>query len=617
MHDLSAPVFLMLLLLGGVATVPAHADARHSERDADYRRGEALYDARCSVCHEGAALEAPKTQALALYSPAAIVDSLETGVMSTIGMTLSAAEKRSVAYFLSGEPMQSTSFDMSEAFCDKQLSKAIAREPLWNGWGQGLRNQRFQAGETQLASSTVGGLRLKWAFAFPGATRARSQPLIAAGRLYVASQDGAVYALDAGSGCIYWRIEVESEVRGALFLLRGDAGEPDRLLFGDFKANVYAVNALTGALLWRERVHDHPLATITGSVVAFKDSVYVPVSSSEVIPAAQPDYPCCTFRGAVAALSTVDGKLRWMTYTTPEPVRQGRNTAGAAKYGPSGAPVWASPTLDPARGLLYASTGQNYSSPATDTSDAVIAMRLDDGAVAWVRQFTAGDAWNGGCSRGTINCPREDGPDFDVGTSVMRIDAESGKSLLVVGQKSGVVHAMDADGRIAWQTRVGKGGIMGGVHWGLSTDGEQVFAGVSDHGNHPAARGAPQPGVHAIDATTGEIRWRQVLPDRCRANEPFGCYQGVSAAVSSSPGLVYAGGLDGILRIYDARDGKILWEYATAREFDTVNAAPGRGGAIEADGVVIANGHLYVNSGYDKWGEIPGNVLLAFSLDGK
>ena len=434
---------------------------------------------------------------------------------------------------------------------------------------------------------------------------------------YIGSQAGTVYALDTHTGCVYWTFQADTEVRGAIHQQRNPDTGKRTLVFGDFKANAYAVDADSGALLWKIRVHEHPLATVTGSVIADDDTVFVPVSSTEVVPAGSPDYPCCTFRGALVGINLDDGSIAWRTYTTPPPIGTGKNSAGADQFGPSGAPIWSSPTLDRKRNLVIATTGQNYSSPATGTSDAVIAMDTETGEIRWVSQVTKDDAWNGACVRKTANCPKENGPDFDIGASAVLAESVTGKDLLLIGQKSGLVYALDPDqdGKILWTRRVGSGGTMGGVHWGMSSDGERLYVGVSDlPTRNPYIEGDPQPGLHALDPISGDVVWRNTLPDTCPANLKFLCWPGISAAVSSSPGLVFAGSLDGKLRAFDVDNGDILWTYDTHRKVTTVNGVDGFGGAIEADGPVIANGQLFVTSGYDKWAELPGNVLLVFAL---
>ena len=593
----------------------------NSALNADYLEGKEHYQALCASCHSGAFLEAPTIEALKLYPPERIVYALSSGIMSSAGLSLSGSEHRQVAYYLTGKTVTKKRSSLSSAMCSADLSAqkyAQGSDPvLWNGWGGGVNNQRYQANEKKLNKESVKQLQLKWTFAFPDTTRVRSQPTVTDVFTYIGSQDGTVYALDTESGCIHWTFLADNEVRGAIKLHIDELTGDRKLLFGDFKANAYAVDALTGKLIWKTQVHDHPLAGITGSVTADNSKVYVPVSSLEVIPAAQSDYRCCTFRGALAALNLHDGSMAWRTYTTAKPELRGKNPVGADQFGPSGAPIWSSPTLDAKRSLIYATTGQNYSSPATGTSDAVIAMDIGTGDIKWVSQVTANDAWNGGCSRKTANCPEEDGPDFDIGASAILITSKANKDLLLVGQKSGLTYAMDPeqDGKIIWRKRVGSGGTMGGVHWGMSSDIERLYVGVSDlPTNNPYTEGKPHPGLHALDPDSGEFLWRNVLPNTCPKGLKFVCFQGISAAVSSSPGLVFAGGMDGLFRAFDASSGEILWTYNTSEIVAEVNGIAGNGGSIEADGPVIANGQVFVTSGYDKWAELPGNLLLVFAL---
>lgn len=556
--------------------------------------------------------------ALKLYTPERVVEALTTGVMSTQGIPLSKQDKQDVAYFLTGKQVaQTDTAPLTKLWCRAGNVEPQAEGASWNGWGNDLHNSRFQAGENRLSKATVSDLELSWAFAFSQTTRVRSQPTVIGNTLYIGSQEGQVYAIDLDSGCTHWIYQADAEVRGGIHVQTDPKGLAKTLYFGDFKAQAYAVSATTGELIWKTRVREHPMATLTGSVSVTKDLVLVPTSSSEVIPAAREDYSCCSFRGALVALDKRTGEQRWVSYTTEAPKPTYENAKGVMQQGPSGAPIWSRPAVDEKRGVVYVTTGQNYSTPATVTSDAVIALSLFDGKQRWVTQVTKGDAWNGGCVRQNSNCPRENGPDFDIGTGALLATHSDGRDVLLIGQKSGMVFAMDpdTDGAVLWQTRVGSGGTMGGVHWGLAADDKRVFVGVSDlPTNNPYTVGDPYPGVVSLDLLSGEILWRQVLPDTCPKGVAFRCFAGISAAVSASPGLVFAGGMDGLLRAFDALTGEVLWSYNTWRDFQGINGIKGNGGAIEADGPVILNGQVLVTSGYDKWGEIPGNVLLKFAL---
>lgn len=590
-----------------------------AQTDADREIGRSKFETHCLTCHTGVLPEAPLLEALKLYPPERIIESLTSGIMSTAGLPLSEFEIRQVAYYLTGKTPQASKPAAAPLLCPSSIPRdtELARGD-WTSWGGKGHGKRFQGSEKILNPDNVKDLKLRWAFAFPDATRVRSQPTVTDKVTYIGSQAGMVYALDTDTGCMYWTFQADSEVRGAIALHEDPASGARTLLFGDFKANAYAVDAVSGKALWKVRVHDHELATITGSVTADRSQVYVPISSSEVVPAGSATYPCCTFRGAIVALNIIDGAIAWRTFTTEEPTLRGKNSAGAKQFGPSGAPIWSSPTLDYKRGLVIATTGQNYSSPATGTSDAVIAMDRANGKVKWVSQVTANDAWNGACVRKTANCPKENGPDFDIGASAILVQTRQGRDILLVGQKSGLVYGLDPDqeGKILWRQRVGSGGTMGGVHWGMSSDGERLYVGVSDlPTRNPYAEGEPHPGVNALDPVNGAFIWRTPAPNTCPDGLKFMCFPGISAAVSSSPGLVFSGGLDGVLRALDARSGAVLWSFETRRTFSAVNGAVATGGAIEADGPIIAHGKVFATSGYDKWAESPGNALLVFGLD--
>jgi len=611
----------LLISASLLLATPILAFSQGGQNSADLADGESQYQLFCAECHDGALLEAPQRAAFDFYTPNRIVDALEFGSMATSGMALTRQQKRNVAYFLTGEqfddsPAQAVSFS-----CDSSLgSGARLTQPVaWNGWGGGVGNTRHRAGESILTKGNVDQLELKWAFAYPDATRARSQPVVTEEVTFIGSQEGTIFALDNTNGCPWWTFSADAEVRGALFVDTDDQGVPETLLFGDFAGSAYAISAQTGELIWKREVHEHPQATITGSVIAHEDTLLVPVSSLEVLLAARVGYPCCSFRGAVVALSISSGEELWRTYTTDEPRPTILSTAGTQQFGPSGAPIWSSPTVDADRNLVYVGTGENYSSPANGYSDAVLAMDMASGEIVWAAQLTKDDAWNGACSRGTPNCPEEDGPDYDIGAAPILTRDGDGREIILVGQKSGMVYALDPanGGELIWEQRAGSGGTMGGIHYGMSTNGEKLFVGISDlPTNNPYNVGAAHPGVHALDVSTGEILWRNDLPNKCEEG-PFLCWPGISAAVSSTSDLVFAGGLDGILRALDTDNGDILWETNTRQSFGLRNGIEAKGGSIESDGPVIVNGQVFITSGYEKWAESPGNVLLVYSLNGE
>ena len=506
-------------------------------------------------------------------------------------------------------------------------------KPRWNGWGVDPAQHRFQPSDmARLAASDAPRLKLKWAFGFPSATRSITQPTVVGGRVFVGSLNGNVYSLDAKSGCSYWQFRAGMPVRSAVVI--GPHGDGWAAYFGDQGAYLHSVDALTGKELWSAKVDDHPAAVITGSPTLVGTTLFVPVSSFEEVTGANKSYSCCTFRGSLVALEASTGKILWKTFTIAEEAKPGAtNSAGVLQMGPSGAAIWSAPTFDAASRRIYATTGDNYSDPPSGTSDAVIAFNSGSGDVAWTRQITSGDAFNVACPAG-INCPKSKGPDFDFGSSAVLASLPNGKRLLVAGQKSGVVTAVDPDhgGEIVWQKRVGAGGTMGGVQWGVAADESNLYVAVSDaHVTYaPNAPGA-QPlafnpnisllldskaggGLSALRLDTGEEVWRTPHPG---CGDVPGCSPAQSAAVTGIPGLVFSGGFDGHLRAYSAADGKIVWDMDTRGDYQTVNGVSAKGGSIDGGGAVVVDGMVYVGSGSGFVGTMPGNVLLAYSVDGQ
>jgi polyvinyl alcohol dehydrogenase (cytochrome) len=584
--------------------------------------GEALYASQCAQCHEGQVKRAPHRTILGLMSPQAVVGALGDGVMREQGSAMSVEQHRLVAEFLSGRSLDSAAPDLAALQCaDGPFVLDAAAPPDAVGWGVTPGNEHFYRSEVAgIAAAQVPQLTLQWAFAFPDAVRVRSQPLVAGGALFVGSHDGTVYALDKDSGCIHWRFRAAAEVRTGIVMdpWSSDEQQPrPRIYFGDLIGNVYAVDASTGELVWRDRPDDHPSLTITATPVLFEGRLHVAMSSLEVTAAADPSYACCTFRGGVATYEAATGKRLWTGYTiAEEPVQVDVNARGTARIAPSGAPIWGSMALDVERRRLYAGTGENYSSPANDRSDAIIAFDIDTGATVWAWQATAGDAWNMGCEASDrTNCPPEDGPDYDFGAAPVLARSSSGKDILLAGQKSGDVHALDPEtGKLLWQRKLGRGGIQGGVHFGMSVEGDTVFVPISDFFGGPRWPGEAKPGLYALDINTGELLWSQPAPDVC-AGRAF-CSPGISAAISGLPGAVFAGAMDGRLRVHDSRSGAVIWEFDAARPFDALAGVPAHGGSMGGGAApVFKDGWMYLSSGYGIYDHMPGNVLLAFALE--
>jgi polyvinyl alcohol dehydrogenase (cytochrome) len=586
--------------------------------------GAALYAKHCASCHDQEiAARRPSRRELAAMGSDALLKAMTTGAMAFLATQLADPERAAIAVYVTGKPLAASMAALPAGRCS---ASAPLRPPFvgphWNGWGGDASNSRFQtAAMARLSKRDVPRLALKWAFAFPGATRAYGQPTVAGGRIFVGSQNGTVYALDAKSGCVYWEHRAQGDVRTAISIGHLTKATPQRyaVYFGDGKAAVSALDAANGELLWKSPPLDaHAAARITGAPLLHDGRLYVPVSSTEEVLGGRPQYECCTFRGSVVALDALSGRQLWKTYTiADEPKPTEKNKAGTQMHGPSGGAVWTTPTLDAKRGLLYVGTGNAYTDPEPATTDALLALDVKTGKLVWSRQPQAGDRWNFSCAMpDKLNCADPAGPDFDIGASPILRELPGGRRILIVGQKSGMVHGLDpdAEGRIVWQMRVGQGSELGGVEWGPAADEAHVYVANSDViGKKRDEAG----GLYALKLATGEKVWFAPPKPECNDAGKRGCTGAQSAAVTVIPGVVFSGGIDGHIRAYSASDGAVLWDFDTVREYDAVNGEKGKGGSLDAAGPTIVDGVLYVNSGYGLFRGMPGNVLLAFSVDGK
>jgi len=587
--------------------------------------GAAVYQRVCQACHEGQVPRAPHKSMLALLSGTSIVAALEHGLMSAQGATLTPNERVQVAEYLTGAAIGSSKGLHAPPAC-KGAARDFERASLPAPYGWGYDNARFvPANVAGMDAKSAARLELKWALGFPSAIRARSQPHIAYGAVYVGSQDGTVYALDLKTGCVRWTYQAAAEVRTAVVPMQPPvsvkgANRP-RVYFGDVIGRMYSLDAFTGQLAWSVKLDDHPSASLTGAAAVHEGVLYAPVSSLEEMRVLDPHYECCTFRGSVVALDAWTGQRKWKSYTITAPLGSaGKTPRGTKVLAPSGAPVFNSPTVDAERGLLYIGTGDNYSSPADDRSDAVLAFRLSDGKLMWSRQLTAGDAWNLACAvEDQSSCPAERGPDWDLSASVLLMRKADGRDLIIAGQKSGVVYALDANrqGAIVWRTAVGRGGIQGGVHFGMAAHGNRIYVPISDMRDTSVSPSQPldpkfpaRPGLHALDLTGGQIIWSALAANRC--SDPS-CDPGISAAVTAVPGVIFAGHLDGRFRAYDSTSGAVLFEYNTHQDFKTVSGDLAQGGSISGAGPAVRDGYVVLNSGYGFAYHMPGHVLLVFA----
>jgi polyvinyl alcohol dehydrogenase (cytochrome) len=590
--------------------------------NADQVSGEAVYREYCASCHDHPGPRIPPRNALQALSAARILRTLDAGVMMRVAYGLQRNQREAVANYL-GKASDDIAAPAS-AFCaDRQFSLSGNAQPGWTGWSPSLSNDRFQpAGGASLTVEQVRNLKLKWAFGFAGDITAYAAPTIYNGVLFVGSGGGVVHAMNAKAGCLYWTFQADGPVRAATVL--ASRGKGYAILFPDQIGSFYALDAESGRLIWKRRIDEHEATRLTGSAVVRDGIVFVPAASWEETRSGNPKYECCTFRGSLSALRVRDGSVVWKTYMVDPPKRTGANQQGTPQFGPSGAGIWSAPTIDAKRGVIYITTGDNYTEPTTKTSDAIIALNLKTGKILWTQQVLAGDFHSGGA------CPDDDakcGPDYDFGSSAILVHPE-GRDLLVAGQKSGIVYALDPDarGKILWQARVGKGGMLGGVQWGMASDGNNVYAAVSDAvgiddpegGESPPVGGgsfdpAAGGGLTALRLTDGSKTW--FAPSTPCAPPRRGCSPAQSGALSAIPGAVFSGSMDGHVRAFSTADGKLLWDFDTEKDFSAFNGITAHGGSLDGAGPVIVDGMVYVNSGYPRFGGAIGNVLLAFSAE--
>jgi polyvinyl alcohol dehydrogenase (cytochrome) len=606
MRYLSLIVLSAILISGGPFSTAKNENLSKKFADSVLQMGKKVFFTSCYGCHRDSGnLKAPGYIILSSMTPRAILSSLENGKMKQEAAALSVAERRAVVQWLTHSVMATFSFPEKSYV---SFSAAAAAPSVFDcsGWGNDRQGTGFRSyRQAGINLDNVATLKLKWAFAFPDATIVRSKPAVAGDWLIVGGQFGDVFAIQKKTGKIGWSFTASAAIRGAIAVSR--EGNSLTAFFADYSTNVYAVNIKTGKQLWNHRAGFDQQSANTGSVVVYDGKVFVPISSGEVASAADGTYRCCFSSGGVVALDAKTGSEIWRHRVIKGPAKlAGKKKNGIVFFGPSGAPVWCSPTVDAKRGLLYIGTGENYSYPTTRTSDAIEALDLKTGRLAWNFQSTAGDAYNAACPFFN-NCPDNPGPDLDFGMAPILVKRTDGKEILVAGQKSGLVFCLNPDdGKLLWQKRIGKGGALGGVHWGMATDGKYVYASNADNAlaldKRDSSVGA-SPGIYALDLLNGKLIWETP------------CHTFPSAAPLLIPGIVFAGALDGHIRAYSSRDGKILWDFNTDRTYETVDGFPGKGGALDGPAPVVSEGILYVNSGYGMFGEKSGNVLLAFEAD--
>ena len=582
----------------------------------DAVKGGQTFTERCAACHVNPADRAPPKDALAAMGPDAINRALTTGVMQPMASGLSANDIESVALYLTGKAPASGKVALPPIVNACPKADKISMTPAWNGWSPDLINTRFQP-NGGIKAADVPKLKVKWTYSLPGSKV--SETTVVGERMFVGTSTGLVFSINAKTGCTYWRYEAAGSVRATPLVGKlAKAPSGYAVYISDSSMKIHALDAVSGAELWSTaKLEDHPRSLMTGAATLYNGVIYAPISSGEEVAISTTGYICCTFRGSLSAIDAATGKVLWKTFTIPEAPHAYR--PGKPQMGPAGAAVWSAPTVDAKRGLVYVATGDSYTDVDTQTDDAIMAIEMKTGKIAWANQVTENDNFVVGCPRtGTNpNCPTPVGPDHDFGSSPILMKLANGKDILLAGQKSSEAYGLDPDnkGKVLWRVKLGRGGASGGVEWGMAAEKDQLFVALADAG----ANGKPQ--LTALNIADGKINWTVPTP-KVDCPAPRRCALAQSAPVSAIPGVVVSGAMDGHLRAYDAKTGAIVWDFDTVGQaYDTVNGVKGaKGGTIDATGAVVAGGMMFQESGYGgvmATATQGANLLMAFSVDGK
>ena len=581
-------------------------------------KGEELVEENCLSCHGNPDLNLMSLSTMSYISKNEMLQILSEGKMKTQAENLTNQEKEEIAIFLTkGEAEQDSS---PTVYCSKELgADGLKDGSLWSSWGQDSFNKRHQT-STTINSRNITNLKLKWSFGLR-TENPRGQPIAVGSVIFISAGD-TTYALDKNLGCAYWTFTSAARLRNAPAF---DTNTKDAIYLIDQDFGTYKINAISGQLIWKVNIpKETQWSTSSASPILVGSKLVVPLSTIETVAPINPKHECCTSSGGIALLDAETGNIIWNHRVLEEAKYVGKVfVTRTKKFAPAGAAVWNAPGVDLVNKRIFFGTGQSTQSPASEFSDAIITLDLETGKRIWSTQTLSGDAHNVACEIPVVkrlSCPDEDGPDFDFGASVIQSKTSNGESILLAGQKSGWVFGLNNDtGVIKWKTRVGRGGTLGGIHFGMATDDSKLFVPVSDREIGRTYDWEKRPGLYALDIDTGDLIWSYQLDDICKDREAVSgegrCNTGFSAPVSVAGGVLFAGALDGRFSAHSTKDGSKLWEFDTLRSFRTVNNFPAVGGSIDAAGAVIVDNWVFINSGYSTHGQMAGNVLLAFSID--
>ncbi|KAL8172359.1 hypothetical protein V2J09_024163, partial [Rumex salicifolius] len=482
----------------------------------------------------------------------------------------------------------------------------------WLSHGGDLHNRRFAWKETKISPKTVSTLKLKWKF--DAERDITATPAKYEGILYFSSWDGSLYAVEAATGKLVWKrnLEMLTGIKGTPGINFGVNVTVSRttpvvattegvLMVGlNGPAAVVGVKMTTGELVWLTWLDRHPAGIVTMSGNYYNGSFYVGTSSREEDTSSTTT--CCIFIGSFSKLDATTGNVTWQTHMLPDNLGVIGGYSGAALWG-------SSPPIDTTRNLVFIATGNLYSAPDSVTDcqqkesadvsphpdrcmepenheNSVLALDLDTGAIKWYRQLGGYDVWFYACNDpSTPNCPPGPSPDADFGEAPLLVTAVvngTARDMAVATQKSGFAWALDRDtGDIIWSTEAGPGGQTGGGTWGSATDGRRYYTNIanSDRKNmtlSPSTAVTTGGAWVAMNASTGKVLWSTPDPNNSTASGP----------ITVANGVVFAGSTNGEGPVYamDAESGFILWSYKT--------------GATVFGGASVSQGCVYIGNGY-------------------
>jgi polyvinyl alcohol dehydrogenase (cytochrome) len=415
---------------------------------------------------------------------------------------------------------------MFHALCLAVVGGLLAAAPAAAGWSMynyDSAGSRHNPRERRLSPATVGSLHVAWTYPTVGAVTAT--PIVDGSRLFAGDQSGSFHALRATDGQHLWSTPLNGPVTATAFVANRN------VVVGDLAGYIYGIDRRTGAINWQIRPNTHPYAQIFGSATKVGRYAAIGVASIESF-VSDPNYPCCTARGSVVLLDPRDGRVVWQTYVI---------TDADFALGGSGASVWSTPTYDRKLGLIFVTTGQNFSYPATGTSDAIIALDAETGAIRWVNQRLPNDVW-------TVRYPQgPENPDLDIGDSAQVYTLPSGQKVVGAGQKSGFFHVLDAaTGDLVAVEQFAPSGGNGG----LFADSAVVDGVIYANASHWVS-GYPGPPVAgfliAFSGDASEELWRFTVPGTANMS-----------GVAVANGVVYFESRNGILYALDQVTGQQL-----------------------------------------------------------